>query len=97
LHRQASAEHADPLGVETTLTLNLSQASDIVDDWVDGTDLERLRVEVSSEGVVITVAGSDPPPPVEELVDALAEALERPVHLTVKVIPETVIEIDSER
>ena len=27
LHRQASAEHADPLGVETTLTLNLSQAS----------------------------------------------------------------------
>lgn len=74
-----------------------SQASDIVDDWVEDTDLERIRVEVSSEGVVITVAGSDPPPPVEELVDALAEALERPVHLTVKVIPETIIEIDSER
>jgi hypothetical protein len=41
--------------------------------------------------------GSDPPPPVEEFVDALAEALERPVHLTVKVTPETAIEIDSER
>jgi len=89
------------LGVSTSTFENevvaTSRASDIVDDWVDGTDLERLRVEVSSEGVVITVAGADPPPPVEELVDALAEALERPVHLTVKVIPETIIEIDSER
>jgi len=88
------------LGVSTSTFENevvaTSRASDIVDDWVDGTDLERLRVEVSSEGVVITVAGADPPPPVEELVEALAEALERPVHLTVKVIPETIIEIDSE-
>ena len=89
------------LGLSSTTFENqvaaTAQASDVVDDWVEGTDLEPVQVEVSSEGVVITVAGSDPPPPVEELVDALAEALERPVHLTVKVIPETVIEIDSER
>ena len=87
------------LGLSTSVFENevaaTSQASDIVDDWVEGTDLERIRVEVSSGGVVVTVAGSDPPPPVEELVDALTEALERPVHLKVKVIPETIIEIDA--
>ena len=51
---------------------------------------------VSSDGVAVTVAGSDPPPPAEDLADALAKELERPIHLTITVVPETVIEVDSE-
>ena len=70
--------------------------SDVVDDWVDGTNLVPVKVEVSSDGVAVTVAGSDPPSPAEDLADALAQELERPVHLTITVVPETVIEVDSE-
>ena len=69
---------------------------EILDDWVDGTNLVPVKVEVSSDRVAVTVAGSDPPPPAEDLADALAQELERPVHLTITVVPETVIEVDSE-
>ena len=88
------------LGVSTTTFENqvaaTARASDVVDDWVDGTNLVPVKVEVSSDGVAVTVTGSDPPPPAEDLADALAQELERPVHLTITVVPETVIEVDSE-
>jgi uncharacterized membrane protein len=88
------------LGLSTTTFENqvaaTAQASDVVDDWVDGTNLVPVKVEVSSDDVEVTVAGSDPPPPAEDLANALAKKLERPVHLTITVVPETVIEVDSE-
>jgi uncharacterized hydrophobic protein (TIGR00271 family) len=87
------------LGLSSTTFENqvtaTARASEVVDGWVEGTNLAPVEVDVSSDGVAVTIAGSDPSPPAEDLADALAEALDRPVHLTITVIPEVVIEVES--
>ncbi len=87
------------LGLSTTTFENqvvaTVRASEVVDIWVEGTNLVPVEVDVSSDGVAVTVAGSDSPPPAESLADALAESLDRSVHLTITVVPEIIIEVES--
>jgi uncharacterized hydrophobic protein (TIGR00271 family) len=72
-----------------------SKAMQIVDDWTEGTDLERIRVKVSADEVIVTVVGSDPSPPIEQLAEELAQALGQPVDVTVKLVPETTIKFEA--
>lgn len=87
------------LGLSTTTFENqvvaTVRASEVVDSWVEGTNLVPVEVDVSSDGVAVTVVGSDSPPPAESLADALAESLDRSVHLTITVVPEIIIEVES--
>ena len=69
-----------------------ARATEAVDFWIDGTDLERVDVEISGDLVTVTIAGSDPAPSAAELASELKTALGKPVNVTIKLVPITIIE-----
>ncbi len=69
-----------------------ARATEAVDHWIDGTDLEPVDVEISGDSVMVTIAGSDPAPSVAELASELETALGKTVNITIRLVPITIIE-----
>jgi hypothetical protein len=69
-----------PEGEEQTPNLNLDGAGRLASDW-----LRRRRVNDSK--VTITLTGAGAAPPVEDLEEALIEAIGDPIDLEVRVVP----------
>jgi uncharacterized hydrophobic protein (TIGR00271 family) len=58
-----------------------------VDGWLDGTAYEQLEVQVQDQVVKVTVEGSGELPPLRTLANTLAEALRRPVVVSLRALP----------
>ena len=68
-------------------SLGLDEAQQSVDEWVEGTNLRVLEVELDGSEVDVALTGEEPPPPLEELGASLEESLGRDVVVEVTVIP----------
>lgn len=70
-------------------------ATEVVNDWLEETEMTAISVTVSSSEVVVVVTGPDEPPPVEELASSLEEGLGEPVDVKVNWIPRTTYELTT--
>ena len=73
------------------------QASEVVDTWL-GPDptLQVASIEVQEDEVTIALTGPTGAPPLAPLREALADRLERPVGVTVTVVPVTISRLGPE-
>jgi uncharacterized hydrophobic protein (TIGR00271 family) len=60
--------------------------------WTEGTDLDLFNVVIDDDAVTLDLVGSDQAPAVEDLADDLSAELGRPVTVSVRVFPYTVLE-----
>lgn len=83
-------------GAEITRdSLDRDEARTATDEWLGGSELSVISVEVDGDVVRVTLAGAGDPPSAEVLVDELREALGRSVGLDLQWIPRSRITIPS--
>jgi uncharacterized membrane protein len=58
-----------------------------VDTWLSGTQHQSLGVDIRDRVVVVTVEGTGELPPLRALANQLAQTLERPVGVNLRVLP----------
>lgn len=88
-----------PLAVQSWQVVEQAQstraASDAVEAWLGGTDLEAASIEVADNRVTVDVVGPEEPPSTELLADELAGRLGTPVEARVRWTKR--VEISAER
>lgn len=72
-----------------------NSAKQVVDQWLEGTEMTPISVIAGSSEVVVVVTGPDEPPPVEELASSLEEELGKPVDVKINWIPRTTYELTT--
>lgn len=60
-----------------------TSATEVVDEWLDGTELTATSVDVTATGVTVDVRGPNPPPEVATLASQLEQEIGHPVNVTV--------------
>jgi len=88
-----------PLGVQSWQVVEQAQstraASEAVEAWLGGTDLDATSVSVAGDRVTVDVVGPEEPPPVKLLADELARRTGTPVEARVRWTER--VEITAER
>jgi uncharacterized hydrophobic protein (TIGR00271 family) len=67
-------------------------AAPVVEAWIGDRDLQVVHWTVEGDDVDLELLGPDAPGPTQPLADQLAEALHRPVNVTVRYTPQTISE-----
>jgi hypothetical protein len=63
------------------------EAQAVAQDWVDGTDLEIVSLEVDGSKVTLVFAGDHEPTDIDDLGQDMEKALGRDVDLDVAIVP----------
>ncbi len=66
--------------------IDARKATEVVENWLEGTSYDVLLVNVSSRRVTATVEGNGELKPAQELAERLADALDRPVTVVLRTI-----------
>lgn len=62
-------------------------ASDATEEWVVDTGYQVVSVDVQEEGVTVTIEGQGQPRPLRQLASQLAQRLERPLWVKLRIVP----------
>jgi uncharacterized hydrophobic protein (TIGR00271 family) len=80
-----------PLGVSTAqavlYTIQNQKTAAEVSAWLEGTSYNLIAINVNERIVVATIEGSGELPPAQALANRLADILERPVVLNLRILP----------
>ncbi|TDI51583.1 MAG: hypothetical protein E2O97_04820 [Acidobacteria bacterium] len=73
-------------------TAGLEAAEEVVAEWLGDSDLRVIGSEYSGDEFLITLEGSEKPPPVDDLAAGIEEKLGRAFGVSVKWVPTTTFE-----
>ena len=89
-----------PLGIHTALQVvdeaEEAEANERAEEWIEGTELDLVRVAVDGDLVRVYVAGPDPPPDADPLAARLADYFEEEVTVRVSWTEQRVVEASGE-
>ena len=70
-------------------------AEEAISEWIGDRDLESISVKVSPTELTVTVAGSEQPPPAQELAEGMEAEVGQPVDVRVFWVPRSLFEYDN--